>query len=265
MKIIITLIITSLTILSCYTQAPQAINYQGVARDVNGIELTNRLISLRLSIIDGSPTGSTVYSETHSISTNEFGLFTLEIGNGTSVDEFSSIDWSSNSKFLKVAMDPEGGSNFTEMGTSQLVSVPYALYAETAGNSTTSLWQNNSEGINYNGGYVGVGTSTPTGYLTIEANADAGENKNFLILKNSSNGIGSYSQIRLMAGTTDHLGVLSHHSENYNLIGGAYAKKTLLSNNGNGLVLRSLDQGQIEFVTGTDGFDMTTKMIVNKQ
>ena len=117
------------------SQAPQAFNYQGAARDADGLILANKTISLRISIKNGSITGANVYIETHNVTTSELGLFAIAIGTGTiETGEFSNIDWGGGSKFLNVAMDIDGGSNFIDMGTSQLLSTPYALYAETAGN-----------------------------------------------------------------------------------------------------------------------------------
>ena len=114
-----------------FAQVPQAFNYQAVVRDNNGNELANQKVSFRISIIQGSITGTTVYGETHIDSTNQFGLVTLEIGNGVVVsDDFSTIEWSTGTYFLKVEMDETGGTSYQEMGTTQLLSVPYALYAK---------------------------------------------------------------------------------------------------------------------------------------
>lgn len=121
---------------SSFAQTPQAINYQGVARDNSGVVMATKTISLRLSILDSSFSGKAIYVETHSnVQTNSFGLFTLSIGKGSAISgKFESIDWSLNSKFLKVEMDPAGSNNYVLMGTSQMLAVPYSLYAEKAGN-----------------------------------------------------------------------------------------------------------------------------------
>ena len=116
-----------------YGQAPQAIKYQGVARDNVGNELTFQKLGLRLSIVANSATGTEVYVETHIDTTNEFGLFNVELGNGTTTDDFTAIDWGSTTHYLKVEMDDTGGTGYQEMGTSQLLAVPYALYADSAG------------------------------------------------------------------------------------------------------------------------------------
>lgn len=114
-------------------QAPEQMKYQAVTRDNTGNVLSNQLVSFRISILQGSSTGTSLYSETHSITTNEFGLANLNIGNGTiESGNFSAIDWSSDLYFLQVEMDDTGGATYQLMGTSQLLSVPYALHAKTA-------------------------------------------------------------------------------------------------------------------------------------
>ena len=106
-----------------------------MVRDNGGNILKSQNVSLRISILSGSTSGNIVYSETHAKLTNDFGLVNLEIGNGTVVSgSFSNIDWSSNTYFLKLDIDPNGGSTFTNLGTSQLLAVPYALHAKTVEN-----------------------------------------------------------------------------------------------------------------------------------
>jgi hypothetical protein len=115
-------------------QAPQSISYQAVARDDQGHALVNQAVRFRFSLLQGSSGGAAVYVETHTVTTNEFGLANLSIGAGTvSAGNFSTIDWGAANYWLKVELDPQGGASYSEMGTSQLLSVPYALYAKTAG------------------------------------------------------------------------------------------------------------------------------------
>lgn len=117
-------------------QVPQAFNYQAVARDASGTILANQTIGLQLSLHQGSSSGTIVYTETHSATTNQFGLFTVSIGQGTPVTgTFSTIDWSTGNYWLQVQMDPAGGTSYTNMGTDQLLTVPYAMYANNAGTS----------------------------------------------------------------------------------------------------------------------------------
>jgi hypothetical protein len=114
-----------------YSQAPQGISYQAVAFNTSGNPIVNGTVGVKISILDNSISGTVVYAETHTKSTNSQGLFNLNIGQGTPLSgTFPAINWGANSKFLKVEVDPNGGANYTTVGTTQLMSVPYALYAE---------------------------------------------------------------------------------------------------------------------------------------
>jgi hypothetical protein len=120
-------------------QAPQGFTYQGVATDNNGFELQNQNISIKVTILSASATGNVVWQETHATTTDTFGLFNVTIGEGTSTNSgssatFQEIDWGAASHFMKVEIDVNGGSNYVHVGTSQMMSVPYALYAENVHN-----------------------------------------------------------------------------------------------------------------------------------
>lgn len=116
--------------LASFAQAPSKFNYQGAARDASGTALVNQNISLRISVIDSTATGNVVYTETHSATTNANGLFSLAIGDGTpTLGTMGAINWSANDKFIKVEMDENGGANYTDLGTTELLSVPFAMYA----------------------------------------------------------------------------------------------------------------------------------------
>jgi hypothetical protein len=123
--------------------APQAVNFQGVARNPSGNVLPNKPVSLRISILNGGESGPAEYVETHAVTTSAQGLFNLPIGKGTPVSgSFAGINWAAaTAKFFKLEIDAAGGRNYTVMGTQQLLSVPYALFAEktrlTAGSGIT--------------------------------------------------------------------------------------------------------------------------------
>ena len=131
-------------ILTCsrllYAQAPQGLNYQAIAYNGSGAPVTNQSISVRLSILDGSATGTLVYEETQNPTTDNTGLFSIVIGNGTVVSgTFNTINWGNGSKWLKTEIDITGGTSYLVMGTSQFMSVPYALYANTSGVGSASF------------------------------------------------------------------------------------------------------------------------------
>ena len=116
-------------------QTPQAFKYQAVVRDNSGQLIQNQKVNFQISILEDSTGGKALYTETHIDTTNSYGLVVLEIGHGTTSDDFKSIDWSANTYFIKIEMDESGGTNFKNMGVSQLLSVPYALHAETVTNA----------------------------------------------------------------------------------------------------------------------------------
>ncbi len=125
---------------SGFAQSPQGLNYQAVAYDASGQPNSNKPIGIRLSILDGSATGTIVYEETQSPTTDNTGLFSLVIGNGNVVSgAFNAINWGNGSKWLKTEVDITGGTNYIVMGTSQFVSVPYSLYANKAGFNSGSF------------------------------------------------------------------------------------------------------------------------------
>lgn len=152
--------------------SPQLMNYQGVDRDNGGNVLVNQNIALQLSVISGSIGGTVEYTETQATSTNDFGLFNIEIGGGTVTSgAFSAINWGSASHFLKVELDPVGGTAFQEMGTSQLLSVPYAFYSKVSGSGAVgATGPTGNDGENGSAGPTGpqgpqgsTGAQGPTG------------------------------------------------------------------------------------------------------
>lgn len=129
------LCITSILLLAggVFAQAPQKMSYQAVIRDASGNLVTSTAVGVKVSILQGSPGGTAVYVETQSPTTNANGLMSFEIGAGNVTSgSFSAINWSAGPYFIKTETDPSGGSNYTITGTSELLSVPYALHANMA-------------------------------------------------------------------------------------------------------------------------------------
>jgi len=136
MKKIITFLILIQTAIT-FAQAPQKMAYQSVVRNATNQIIANQSIGVKISIVEGSLTGTTVYSETHTTTTNANGLFTLEAGGGTpTTGTFSAINWGNGSHYIKSEIDVTGGTDYTLSGTMELLSVPYALYSAKSGNAS---------------------------------------------------------------------------------------------------------------------------------
>ena len=134
-------LLTLLSVLFCaitFAQSvPQGINYQAVARDASGAVLMNQALTIQFSVISDIATSAVSWQETHTVSTNDYGLYTAIIGGGTTTSVGSSatfdvIDWGASNHLLKVEVDYGGG--LVDMGTTQLMSVPYSLHTKTADN-----------------------------------------------------------------------------------------------------------------------------------
>ena len=123
--------------LGIYAQMPEKISYQAIIRNTDGEIIGNSTIGIKISILQQSMNGEEVYQESHLPLTNENGLVTVQIGTGTVLNgTFTDIDWSNGSFFLETQIDLNGGDNYSITGLTELLSVPYALYAKTAGNLT---------------------------------------------------------------------------------------------------------------------------------
>jgi hypothetical protein len=131
-KLTLTLIAIVAITLSVFGQAPESFNYQAVIRNASNEILVNQSIGVQIILRQTTAAGTPVYSETFSPTTNTYGSINLEIGTGTTTDDFSTIDWSSGPYFIETAIDPTGGVSYAVVGTSQLISSPYALYAKNA-------------------------------------------------------------------------------------------------------------------------------------
>ena len=135
---------------------PAAFNYSAVARNAQNNPIANTTIGIQITILKTSALGTAVYSENHFVNTDQFGLFNLTVGGGAvQSGSMSAIDWSNDNYYLKVGMDANGGTNFLTMGTTQLLSVPYALYAKSAGTTQYQTLSISNDTIYLtNGGFV---------------------------------------------------------------------------------------------------------------
>ena len=116
-----------ITLVTTVSFAQEGISYQAIAYDNNGFEMSNQEIQLQLSILGDSINGSAEYVESHTVTTDNFGLFSIVIGSGDTEANLSSVNWKSP-KFLKVEM--ENGEEMTTIGVSQFLSVPYSYYSQ---------------------------------------------------------------------------------------------------------------------------------------
>jgi len=134
----------------------------------------NQLVDIRISILQGSASGTAVYVETHNDTTDMFGLLNMQIGTGAVVTgNFANIPWGSDTYFVQTEIDATGNNNYELAGTSQFLSVPYALYANKSADS--SLWSRNGDKISYNHGNVGIGILNPGKSLDVENEIQASQ------------------------------------------------------------------------------------------
>jgi len=133
----ITLFLFLLITFSFFAQSPEKMSYQAVIRDATNTLVTNQSVGMQISILQTTTTGTAIYTETQTVSTNTNGLLSLEIGMGVTSDDFSAIDWNAGPYFIKTETDPTGGTSYTITGTSQLMSVPFAMYSKTSGDGIT--------------------------------------------------------------------------------------------------------------------------------
>lgn len=177
MKYLICIYLFFFSLSTATAQPPQMFKYQGIARTAGGTPLSNQSITLGINIHSGNAAGPLVYTETHSTNTDQFGMFNINVGGGTpTLGTFAAIRWNSSIYFQEVYL------NGVSMGTSQLLSVPYALNASSSGfrahmTSSLPLAPNTSANINFNaiefddGNHVSAGSFTvpSTGFYHLEA------------------------------------------------------------------------------------------------
>ena len=150
MKKIYSIVVGLLMTASVFAQAPEKMSYQAVIRNSSNALVASSKVGMKISFLQKTDTGTVVYVETQTPTTNVSGLVSIEIGSGAVVSgNFTNINWANGPYFIKTETDPSGGTSYTITGTSQLLSVPYALYAKTAGNVLS-----HSVGDKFGGGIV---------------------------------------------------------------------------------------------------------------
>lgn len=155
MKKLFTILLAVFLTATVWAQSPNKMSYQAVIRNASNNLVTSTAVAMQISILQGSTGGSAVYVETQTPTTNANGLVSIEIGGGTVVSgNFSTINWANGPYFIETKTDPAGGTNYTITGTSQLLSVPYALYAANAGTATGGGNFTHYIGEEYGGGVI---------------------------------------------------------------------------------------------------------------
>jgi hypothetical protein len=172
------------SVLSSFSQG-LGFNYQAMIRNAEGEAILNQEVVMRIGIVQGSVGGTVLYTETHTIESNAYGLVNLVVGTGDIVSGvFADIDWSAGPFFLKVELDAEANNNFVTLGTTQLLSVPFANYAFSGGSGSTS-WADAEESVSTNK-KVGIGTTTPSSYLQVVAEQSPKAGEPIFEVKNTS-------------------------------------------------------------------------------
>lgn len=172
MKKIFTIIAGLMLTVSVFAQAPEKMSYQAVVRNSSNALVTTQAVGMQISILQGGATGTAVYVETQTPTSNANGLVSLEIGTGTVVSgDFTTIDWANDTYFIKTETDPAGGTTYTITGTTQLMSVPYALHAKTAESITGSITETDPIfGSSVAGGITGADTANWNNYFSGDYN-----------------------------------------------------------------------------------------------
>ena len=207
MKQIFTFLAAVLLSVSVFAQSPEKMSYQAVLRDASNDLVISTEVSMQITILQGSTSGTEVYVETHMPTTNSNGLVSIEIGAGTvKSGDFTTIDWPSDMFFIKTETDLDGEENYTITGTSQLLSVPYALHAKTAESVTGEITENDpvftewdkSTGVSITESQI----SDLQTYLTTELDGDdANEIQNLSQVLEQNNDAGA--QIKNLSDPTD--------------------------------------------------------------
>lgn len=155
---VFTLVLFSTVLVAAPPPVPQKMSYQAVVRNSSNELITNHAVGMKVSILQTSATGTVVYSETHTPTSNANGLITIAIGTGAVISgSFSGIDWSAGPYFIKTeTRSGQGGTSYSITSTSELLSVPYALMAKNVQNKQ---WSESGSSIYFNSGKVGIGKS----------------------------------------------------------------------------------------------------------
>jgi len=239
--------------LGLLAQAPQKLSYQAVVRDSESQLVRNQEVSVEIIILADGENGTPVFSETHMAMTNENGLFTVEIGTGNvSNGDFSNIDWSHGTYFLQSGIDPAGGTSYSISGTSPILSVPYALHANTA-DSLTGFTEADPVFISSVAASISTEDTTRWGQgLVLEDLPDNSASNELQVLSISNDTLflsdGGFVKIPYGPGTAENGDLLSFDGENW------VAKHAIIQNTGGNLPVNNMQPFQaLNFVIALQG------------
>ncbi|CAM1359040.1 autotransporter outer membrane beta-barrel domain-containing protein [Tenacibaculum xiamenense] len=225
--------------LIAYSQTPEGFNYQSVVRNASGEVLSSTNVGVQFKLHEATADGTVVYTETHTATTNAYGVFNLVVGQGTTGDTFSTIDWSSNNHFLEVSIDTAGGTTYVSMGTTQLLSVPYALQAKYVENGDNLGNHTLTENIKTDGKWIS-NDGDDEGLLVNSGGRVTTSHKLFL---GSNINLDTHW---INGDGTDNKGIQFDASGNVNLGGNIKLNDNWLSNDGDNEGIKILDNGTIE-------------------
>ncbi|MBO6572875.1 MAG: tail fiber domain-containing protein [Balneola sp.] len=222
-KIVFSFIVVLVTAVSAYAQVPQGFNFQAVARGATGDILAEQALGVQVSIIKGTEDGNPVYEEAHTVTTNPLGLIQIVIGEGTASEgsDFSAIDFGNDNYFVKLAIDPAGGTEYEDLGTTRLLSVPYALVAQKAveggtgtGETITNYSLDVAEGdtafqVTISGDEGSVNNSAFIGLARTSGTNVGVEGKAHSETGNEGLQVGTYGEA-LGVGSSSHIGVYGY-------------------------------------------------------
>jgi len=247
---ILLVLLTLLTSLVTNAQAPRAFKYQAIARDEGGNILSSWDIGLRISVIQSDTNEKEMYVETHHVKSNFYGLINLVIGEGRlEKGDFEDIIWGENRYFIKLEMDINGGMNYKEVGISQLYAVPYALYAEQAGQlSSRSIVDKQQPSLKRTFSNVSNNRSIPNCLLSADGNS-------FLSANSGNVGIGTTLPVHLLEVAGD-VGINHYLYHNENITTNIRFKPDRIYFSAGDEVLIDLFEGDQDYVMLGDGGDV---------
>jgi len=209
---------------SIFAQAPQSFKYQAIVRDANGQLIANQQIGIQISILKDSVNGYSVYTETFSVSSNNFGLVNINIGMGNSNNNFSTINWANGTFFIKIEIDISGGTSYQDFGTSQLLSVPYSLYSNHADSANFAYSSKDSFNPSYPDGFQNI---TPITFRVDQSTTyTVPDGKHLYILNIFSEG-GAYNKLIL-----NGLAIASGSFNTINIDGSQHLSQPFIANAG---------------------------------